>query len=98
VPGPIKNAAIIEKLIQCESQGVNVSRPDSNNLISDGILQFNRGASDVLGTGTWADMSTRFHIYGSPINPPDAIRMADAMISNGFLGRWTCARILGLVN
>jgi hypothetical protein len=96
VPGTVKNVAIIEKLIQCESQGVNISRPDSNNLVSDGILQFNRGPSDILGSGTWGDMSIRFHITGSPIIPADAIRMADAMISAGFLQRWSCARILKL--
>jgi hypothetical protein len=90
VPGTVKNLADIEKLIQCESQGVNVSRPDSDGIISDGILQFHRG-------GTWQEMSRLSGIKGSPINPPDAIRMADFMISHGFLGRWTCAHILGLV-
>lgn len=89
VPFRVENQAIIEKLIQCESQGVNIARPDSNGLISWGILQFN-------GTSTWAEMERRFNFYGSPLMPSDAIRLADLMISGGFLGRWTCARILGL--
>jgi hypothetical protein len=97
VPFPVEHIVDINKLIQCESQGVNVSRPDSNGLISDGILQFNRGPSDVLGSGTWTDMEQRFGFYGSPIVPQDAIRMADMMIGAGLIGRWTCARIQKLL-
>jgi hypothetical protein len=89
VPFRVQNTATIAKLIQCESQGVNIARPDSNGLISWGVLQFN-------GTSTWADMEQRFSFTGSPMIPADAIRMADMMIAAGFLGRWTCARILHL--
>lgn len=96
VPFAVQNVSVIEKLIGCESQGVNVSRPDSNGRISDGILQFNRGPADTLGSGTWADMEHRFNFLGSPINPPDAIHLADLMISAGFIHRWSCARILSL--
>ncbi len=87
---PVYNAATIARLIQCESQGLNVGRPDSNGQISWGVLQFN-------GTSTWQEMERRFHFYGDPRNPPEAIHMADLMISNGLLGRWSCARTLGLV-
>jgi hypothetical protein len=90
VPFEVHNKATIEKLIQCESSGVNIARPDSNGLMSWGILQFN-------GTSTWAEAERQFGFYGYPMNPPDAIRMADLMISAGELGRWTCARILKLV-
>jgi hypothetical protein len=93
----VQNTEIIQKLIGCESQGVNVSRPDSDGITSDGILQFHRDKSDVLGSGTWTDMETRFHLSGSPINPSDAIHMADLMISDGFIARWTCARIMKLL-
>ena len=51
----VKNKATIEKLIQCESRGMNVSRPDSDGIMSDGILQFHRGPSDTLAGGTWED-------------------------------------------
>lgn len=95
---PVENTAALETLISCESQGVNVSRPDSNHLVSDGILQFNRGASNVMGSGTWTDMEKKFDFYGCPINPSDAIHLADLMISNGFLARWSCARITHLIN
>jgi hypothetical protein len=89
VPFPIQYPQTIEKLIQCESQGVNIARPDSNRKISWGILQFN-------GTSTWQEMERRFEYLGSPMIPGDAIHMADMMISGGFLRRWTCAHILKL--
>jgi hypothetical protein len=90
VPFQVKNTQDIEKLIQCESQGVNIARPDSNRKISWGVLQFN-------GTSTWQEAEKQFDFYGSPMIPGDAVHMADMMISNGELGRWTCARLTGLV-
>lgn len=93
---PLKHEAVINRLIACESSGVNISRPDSNGRISDGILQFNRGPSNVLGSGTWAHMSALSNIKGSPLIPGDAKRMADWMISAGYGPRWTCWRIIGL--
>ncbi len=86
---PVHNLSTVERLIQCESQGQNISRIDSNGQVSRGILQFN-------GTSTWNEMEHRFRFYGDPGNPPEAIHMADMMISNGLVGRWTCARSLGL--
>lgn len=88
---PVYNAATIARLIECESQGLNIGRPDSNGQISWGVLQFN-------GTSTWQEMEHRFHFHGDPRNPAEAIHMADMMISNGLLGRWSCARTLGMVN
>jgi hypothetical protein len=85
----VHNLSIVESLIQCESQGQNISRVDSNGQISRGILQFN-------GTSTWNEMEHRFNFYGDPGNPPQAIHMADMMISSGLIGRWTCAHSLGL--
>ena len=58
--------------------------------MSYGILQFN-------GTATWQQFSPRANVTGSPMTPDRAIAVADWMISNGFLGRWTCAHILKLV-
>jgi hypothetical protein len=86
---PVQNSSILGRLIQCESQGRNVSRPDSNGQISRGILQFN-------GTTTWNEMEQRFNYHGDPTNPAEAIHMADMMISNGLIGRWSCARTLRL--
>jgi hypothetical protein len=86
---PVYNSSSLERLIQCESQGRNISRTDSNGQISWGILQFN-------GTSTWNEMEQRFNFYGDPRNPSDAIHMADMMISGGLIRRWACARSLGL--
>lgn len=90
VPFEVHNTSTIERLIQCESQGVNIARPDSNGLLSYGILQFN-------GTSTWSDFSAKSGIMGSPMYPADAIRMADWAIDHGFLARWSCAKILHLL-
>jgi hypothetical protein len=62
VPFAVHNAQTIEKLIQCESQGVNISRPDSDGLISDGILQFHRGPLNTLASSTWESFSKARHI------------------------------------
>jgi hypothetical protein len=85
------NPYILRKLIKCESENTNIARMDSNHQISFGILQFN-------GTSTWADFAPRAGvIHSTPMNPMSAIKVADWMISNGFLGRWTCARIQNLL-
>jgi hypothetical protein len=86
---PVKNKDIIEKLIQCESQGKNIARMDSNGLISYGILQFN-------GSATWASFAPRAGVSSGPMDPASAIRVADFMIDHGQLHRWTCASILHL--
>jgi len=94
LPFAVKNKATIEKLIQCESGGMNVSRPDSDGIISDGILQFHRGPTDTMAGGTWEDFSQASGIRGSPKNPADAIRMTDWAISHGLGPHWTCWRKL----
>jgi len=93
LPFAVKNKATIEKLIQCESRGMNVSRPDSDGIMSDGILQFHRGPTDTLAGSTWKDFSQASGITGSPKNPADAIRMTDWAISHGLGPRWTCWRL-----
>ena len=90
LPFAVKNKATIEKLIQCESSGRNVSRPDSDGIMSDGILQFHRGPTDTLAGGTWEDFSQASGIRGSPRNPADAIKMTDWAISHGRGPHWTC--------
>ncbi len=92
LPFAVKNKATIQKLIQCESGGMNVSRPDSDGIISDGILQFHRGPADTLAGGTWEDFSQASGIRGSPKNPADAIKMTDWAISHGLGPHWTCWR------
>jgi hypothetical protein len=85
---PVYNSSTLERVIQCESQGLNISHTDSNGQAYMGILQFNGP--------TWYEMEQRFDSYGDPRNPSEAIHMADMMISSGLIGRWSCARSLGL--
>ena len=87
---PVYNSATLRRLIQCESQGLNISHTDSNGQMYLGILQFSNA--------TWNEMEQRFNFYGDPRTPPEAIHMADMMISSGLIGRWGCARSLGLTN
>ena len=86
----VKNSKTIKRLIRCESNGENVTRPDNNGRLSRGILQFNDG-------GTWEEMSLLSGISGSPEKPRDAILMADWMIKHGYLNRWSCAYITGML-
>ncbi len=86
-----ENPYDLRELISCESENTNVARMDSNHLISFGILQFN-------GTATWQEFSALANVKGSPMNPPEAIKVADWMISHGYGYRWTCWKIQGLSN
>lgn len=98
VPFAVTHVQDIEKLIQCESSGENVSRPDSDGIYSDGILQYHRGPKNTMQSSTWQLFSEASGIQGSPIVPADAIRMTDWAISNGLISHWTCARILHLTS
>src|ERR1035441_8723838 len=81
---------ILRTLIKCESQNTNIARIDSNGAMGWGLLQFN-------GTSTWNQYAPQANVTGSPMNPKDAIKVADYMISIGQLHRWTCARLTGLL-
>ena len=96
VPFALRNKGLIEKLIQCESRGRNVSEREPDGLISDGILQFHRGPRDTLADGTWEDFSRASGMNGSPRDPTDAIRMTDWAISHGLGPHWACWRRLKL--
>jgi Transglycosylase-like domain len=85
---PVSNSSTLRRLIQCESQGQNISHVDSSGQVYLGILQFD--------AATWVEMEQRFNFNGEPQNPPEAIHMADMMISSGLIGRWGCAHTLGL--
>jgi hypothetical protein len=96
VPFRVTNQQDIEELIQCESGGQNISKPDSDGITSDGILQFHRGPADTMSRGTWEDFSKASGLGGSPRNPTDAIRMTDWAISHDLGYRWTCWQRQGL--
>jgi hypothetical protein len=96
VPFVVKNKETIEKLIQCESSGVNISRVDSGGIFSDGILQFHRGPQNTMASSTWESFSKASHISGSPIVPADAIAQTDWALSHNLGSHWTCYRKLYL--
>jgi len=96
VPFAVTNKQDIEELIQCESGGQNVSKPDTDGITSDGILQFHRGPDDTMSRGTWEDFSKASGLGGSPRNPTDAIRMTDWAINHDLGYRWTCWQREGL--
>jgi hypothetical protein len=96
VPFAVTNKKDIERLIQCETGGRNISAPDSDGIISDGVLQFHRGPGDTLSNSTWEDFSRASGLTGSPRDPTEAIRMTDWAISHGLGPRWTCWRQEGL--
>ena len=70
--------------------GTDIARMDSNKQMSYGLYQYN-------GTATWDEFSSLSGITGTPMNPAASIRMTDWAVSNGFLGRWTCAHVLKMV-
>ena len=80
---------IIYKLIKCESDFRSIDRMDSNNKYSYGVLQ--------IQADTWKDWSKKSGIKGSPRNADDAIEMASWAIKNGYLNRWSCAKIQKLL-
>lgn len=83
-----KHPEVLGMLIGCESQWTNIQRLDSNGLYSYGVLQ--------IQSSTWALWSQKSGIAGSPMNPADAMLMADWALQNGNLGAWTCSRLTGL--
>jgi hypothetical protein len=98
LPFNLQNATSDQKVISCESQGVNISRPDSDGIISDGVAQFHRASkTSPVGSGTWAWMEKLSGITGTPINPIAAIKMLDWAISHNLLDQWSCAKITGLL-
>lgn len=88
-PLVLKYQKTIERLIDCESGGQNLTILDSNHRYSHGLLQFQ--------TDTWNQMSRESGITGSPLIADDARRMADWAIDHNRGPAWTCWGLLGLV-
>ena len=77
---------IVAHLIPCESQDVSVRHMDSNHRYSYGVLQ--------IQAETWVRWSKKSGIVGTPMNPEDAIRMGIWAVQNGYVGEWSCYKIL----
>jgi hypothetical protein len=80
---------VLARLIVCESQGQNRQEIDSNNQWSRGIFQ--------IQDATWSDWSQLSGIKGSAMNQQDATTIAAWAIENGFLSRWSCSKILRII-
>ena len=73
---------IVDRLIQCESGGKNITIIDSNGLESRGILQYQ--------DKTWEWFSKLSGITGKPTNDEDAKKMTRWAVKNGYGENWTC--------
>ena len=78
----------VRRLIECESGWKNVKIVDTNGEYSAGILQFQYK--------TWESFSKESCIVGDPMEPTDAIKMANWAWKKGYGYHWSCTRILGL--
>jgi hypothetical protein len=84
-----KHSNILYPLAECESGFEVVAKIDSNGLYSRGILQYQKA--------TWEMWEASSGYKGDPMNPYDAISIAEWAIDNHLLGHWSCAHILGFV-
>jgi hypothetical protein len=82
-------ADVIAHLITCESQGVSVKHLDSNDRYSYGVLQ--------IQSSTWAQFEASSGIEGDPMNATTAVSVGLWAVENGYLSKWSCAKILDLV-
>lgn len=80
---------VIAHLVTCESQGVSVKHLDSNNHYSYGVLQ--------IQSSTWAEFEASSGIEGDPMNATTAISVGLWAVENGFLAKWSCAKILKII-
>jgi hypothetical protein len=81
--------AVIPYLIACESRDRRIKDVDSNGFYSYGILQ--------IQSSTVASSNGIDHTDFDPITPVQAVQRAEIAIQNGYLHRWSCAHILGVV-
>jgi len=81
--------AVLANLIPCESQGRSVKHLDSNHEFSYGVLQ--------IQSSTWAQFEKGSGIIGSPMNPATAIDVGLWAVEHGYLSKWSCAKLTGLI-
>jgi hypothetical protein len=66
-----------------------VKHLDSNRRYSYGVLQ--------IQSSTWAQFKASSGIEGTPMNPTTAINVGLWAVENGYLAKWSCARILEII-
>lgn len=87
-PGQADHA--LPYVIACESGDKSVKIVDSNGYYSYGIAQ--------IQSSTWAGFVKESGMGGDPMVKQDAVRMALWAFEHGYLYKWSCARILGVVH
>jgi hypothetical protein len=82
--------AVIPYLIACESRDKSVKIVDLNGYYSYGILQ--------VQSSTAARFNSIEGTAYDPMIPEQAVDLAEIAIQSGYLYRWSCAKILGIVS
>jgi hypothetical protein len=77
-------------VIACESRDRSVKIVDSNGYYSYGIAQ--------IQSSTWADFVKESGMGGDPMIKADAVRMGLWAFEHGYLYKWSCATILGVIH
>ena len=81
---------VVARLIACESGGVNGGCGiDSNGKESCGILQYQ--------DQTWDSFSKEAGITGSPNQINAAVSTTLYAVQNGYLNRWSCSKLIGMI-
>lgn len=81
--------AVIPYLIACESRDRSIKIVDSNGYYSYGPLQIQNSTAELFNSIGHTDLD--------PMVPVQAVQLAEIAIENGYLYRWSCARILGII-
>ena|ERR1700691_3795918 len=80
---------VVAHLITCESQGRSVKHIDDNGYYSYGVLQ--------IQSSTWSQFEASSGIEGDPMNATTAISVGIWAVENGYLSKWSCAKILRMI-
>lgn len=88
VPGDLA-PDVVAHLIACESQCVSVKHLDSNHAFSYGDGQ--------VQSSTWQFFEKKSGLSGDPMSPTSTVPMMLWAVENGYLWKWSCAKILGIV-
>lgn len=86
---PQQTYEAIPYALTCESRGRDIKDIDSNGFYSYGIGQ--------IQSSTWANFEALSGIKGSPMNNDDTIKMMTWAFENGYLYKWSCAKLTGII-
>lgn len=80
---------VVAHLVACESQCRSVKHMDSNDAYSYGIGQ--------IQSSTWQMFEKKSGLSGDPMSPTSTVPMMLWAAENGYLSKWSCAKLLGIV-